>query len=211
MGRHKIPKRIGIYTITNIINNKIYVGYSIDLVGRLCDHRTELRKNRHRNDYLQKSWNLHGEENFLFEILEECEEQFLCSQEHYWCMMLNTHNEKYGYNLRPTHPHEKNKLCSPESIEKGASKMRGIPATEKQLECLKKGWDAQKQKSKLGELKMHPNRLLMNYKKIINNDTGQIYNSITEAAKDLDYSFAHLSNMLTGYKTKKINIDYYNN
>lgn len=94
----------GIYTITNLINGKIYVGLSNDIEVRFLNHKRELKNLEHYNTYLQSSINKYGLDNFEFDILEYCEEQFLCSQENYWCNMLNTHNDKYGYNLRPTHP-----------------------------------------------------------------------------------------------------------
>lgn len=98
-------KVCGIYTITNIVNGKMYVGQSVDIFGRWIDHKSELRKDNHVNSYLQKTWNKYGEEKFLFEVLEECEEQFLYTIEHYWATILNVHNPKYGYNIMPTHPY----------------------------------------------------------------------------------------------------------
>jgi group I intron endonuclease len=103
----KLPRTSGIYTITNIINNKIYIGYTINFLQRWSVHKHELKRNIHHNIHLQNAWNKYGEEAFEFEILEECEEQFLVSEEHYWCTILNTHNDKYGYNDRPTNPYNK--------------------------------------------------------------------------------------------------------
>ena len=99
--------KMGIYTITNILDNKIYVGYALDFDDRWRVHKCDLRHNRHKNTHLQGAWNKYGEDTFLFEELEESEEQFLCGQEHYWCLMLNTHNDKFGYNISPTDPSKK--------------------------------------------------------------------------------------------------------
>lgn len=96
---------VGIYTITNIINNKMYIGYSVCVQHRLNTHKCDLIYNKHDNDRLQKSWNKYGENNFKFELLEECENELLASQEHYWATILNTHDPKFGYNIRPTHPY----------------------------------------------------------------------------------------------------------
>lgn len=104
----------GIYTITNLVNNKIYVGYGINIRDRFHNHKKLLRENKHHNQHLQSSYNKYGKENFKFEILEECEEQFLMGQEHFWCIMLNTHNDKFGYNLQPTDP---NKKCARMHLE----------------------------------------------------------------------------------------------
>jgi len=99
-----MSKMIGIYTITNIVDNKIYVGESININSRLYNHLRMLKNNKHSNTHLQNSYNLYGENNFKFEILEECNKELNKSQENYWCNMLNTHDRNYGFNLRLTAP-----------------------------------------------------------------------------------------------------------
>ena len=59
----------GIYQITNLINNKIYIGSSKDICSRWKRHIAELNNNKHINGYLQRSWNKHGQDNFSFSIL----------------------------------------------------------------------------------------------------------------------------------------------
>lgn len=98
---------IGIYTITNIINKKIYVGYSTNLKNRWSQHVSSLKLNNHINNCLQNAVNKYGIENFEFDILVECNSIFLTSEEHYWCNILKVHDRRYGYNLRPTHPEDK--------------------------------------------------------------------------------------------------------
>lgn len=70
MAREKIS---GIYCIRNAINGKCYVGQSVDIYNRWRQHRTALRKNNHYNFDLQNAWNKYSEENFVFEILYECD------------------------------------------------------------------------------------------------------------------------------------------
>lgn len=96
----------GIYTITNLFNNKIYVGYTINLRARRNEHFSSLRNNKHTNIYLQRAYNKYGEHNLVYEILEECSIEFLSSQENYWCNLLNVHNKKFGYNIKPTNPNK---------------------------------------------------------------------------------------------------------
>lgn len=96
----------------------MYVGYSNDIKERFRRHKTQLRHFSHSNVHLQNAWLEYKENNFLFEILEECEEQFLCSQEHWWCNMLDTHNRNLGYNLLPTNPNGRPKKVSKETITK---------------------------------------------------------------------------------------------
>lgn len=96
--------KVGIYTIINKSDNKIYVGFSSNIESRFEKHINELKRNSHINNHLQSSWNKYSSESFHFEILEECEIDFLYSQEHYWATLLNVHDRKFGYNLQPTNP-----------------------------------------------------------------------------------------------------------
>src|SRR3990172_2642855 len=60
----------GIYSITNIINNKIYYGSSNFCKRRWRSHKSLLNRNKHENPHLQRSWNKHGEKSFIFDIVE---------------------------------------------------------------------------------------------------------------------------------------------
>lgn len=95
----------GIYIITCLVTDKHYIGYSNNMLARLANHRKDLKYNKHDNQYLQNEYNLYGLNNFMFEILEYYDIEFLPSMENYWCNMLDTHNRKYGYNLQPTSPY----------------------------------------------------------------------------------------------------------
>lgn len=75
----------GIYQIRNTVNDKIYIGSTNSFKERWNNHIKLLRKNRHDNDHLQNAWNLYGEENFKFEILEEfTNKSFLLKLEQYY-------------------------------------------------------------------------------------------------------------------------------
>lgn len=60
-----------VYKITCIKNEKFYVGSSSNLRQRWAKHRRQLRQQVHPNRHMQASWDAHGEESFVFEILEE--------------------------------------------------------------------------------------------------------------------------------------------
>lgn len=92
----------GIYTITNLLDNKIYVGYATNFRKRKGDHISNLRKNKHKNIHLQRAFNRDGENNFKVELLEEYPINILPSMENYWCNLLNAHNPNFGYNILPT-------------------------------------------------------------------------------------------------------------
>lgn len=64
----------GIYKITNIINNKSYVGRTHNFTERYYSHKYSLRNNKHHNLIIQNSFNKYGEECFEFEVLVELKE-----------------------------------------------------------------------------------------------------------------------------------------
>ncbi len=67
--------KIGIYKITNIKNNKVYIGQTKDrFIERYWSHVWRLKNNSHNNQHLQKSWNKYGENSFLFEVIEICDD-----------------------------------------------------------------------------------------------------------------------------------------
>lgn len=73
-----------VYVIYNAISKKFYVGSAVNFARRLSDHRSKLRKERHINPYLQRSWNLHGEAAFEFLILERCKAEELLQTEQFY-------------------------------------------------------------------------------------------------------------------------------
>jgi group I intron endonuclease len=105
-----MTKLSGVYIIQNKKNNKVYIGASTETYNRLCDHKWKLRSNLHHNIHLQSSFNFYGEENFSFDVLEYCDEDYIFSQENYWCNMLDAHNREYGYNIDPTSPYGKRRI-----------------------------------------------------------------------------------------------------
>ena len=92
----------GIYKITNIDNGKMYVGQSNDVLDRWTHHKYYLKTNKHMNKRLQYSYNKHGEDKFIYEIIEECKEENLSEREQYWIEKLRTYvgfDDCNGYNL----------------------------------------------------------------------------------------------------------------
>jgi hypothetical protein len=60
-----------IYRITNMINNKYYIGSTESFARREWQHKNDLKKGAHKNPHLQASWNKYGGDAFVFEILTE--------------------------------------------------------------------------------------------------------------------------------------------
>lgn len=78
-----------IYKTTNIVNNKIYIGFDT----------------KDRDDYLgsgkliKRAIKKYGIENFRKEILEKCQtKDEFCEREKFWIKKLNSYNS-VGYNI----------------------------------------------------------------------------------------------------------------
>lgn len=86
-----------IYKITNIINNKIYIGATTKTVkDRFRSHIKDSKSNRCKHRPLYKAFNEYGIDNFNIEIIEECKNCERFDREIFWIDRLNTYNN--GYN-----------------------------------------------------------------------------------------------------------------
>ena len=86
-----------IYKITNIINQKIYIGKTVlTPEERFSQHLRDSKKENINNRPLYKAINKYGEENFLLETIEECDYAILDEREIYWINYYNSFH--YGYN-----------------------------------------------------------------------------------------------------------------
>lgn len=81
-----------IYSITNSINNKMYIGSAKDFEQRKMKHLSLLRLNKHPNIHLQRAFNLSGESNFSFDIVELCSEEDLIIREQYYIDLFGYDN-----------------------------------------------------------------------------------------------------------------------
>jgi group I intron endonuclease len=65
-------KIIGVYKISNTLSGRYYIGYSTNINKRFSVHRNKLKKNCHDNIFLQRAYNLDGEDKFIYEIIHIC-------------------------------------------------------------------------------------------------------------------------------------------
>lgn len=90
-------KTSGIYLITNLLDNKLYVGQSIDLHTRLTNHcKAALGISTIAHQTVHDAMAKDGLENFAFRVLEKCPKEELNDKEKKW---INVYaSDKYGYN-----------------------------------------------------------------------------------------------------------------
>lgn len=95
-------RRSGVYKLFNTVENKLYIGSSVDMLGRLRGHVEKLRSRKHGNKALQTAWDTYGEESFRFEILVECELAEIRREEQNLIDYHRSADPSYGYNLYGT-------------------------------------------------------------------------------------------------------------
>lgn len=87
---------IGIYKITNKLNGKIYIGQSINIERRLSEHK----RYKDTEQSIDKAIRDEGQNNFLYDVIEECEANVLDEREKYWIdyykSYINGYNDTSG-------------------------------------------------------------------------------------------------------------------
>ena len=84
---------IGIYKITNKINGKVYIGQSIHIERRWKEHCRQST-----NSVISDAIKQYGKENFIFEVIEECNQEELNEKEEYYIQLYNSIVPN-GYNV----------------------------------------------------------------------------------------------------------------
>lgn len=182
----------GIYKITNIINNKFYIGSAFNIRKRYNGHLSAFINNRNTK-YLQRAYNKYGKNNFIFEILEyiqilpnetkkEFRKRLVYEKEQFYLDTLlfaqeyirkeNNKFKELGYNLSPTansvlgiqRSQEFKEKCRISSTGKKASK-----ETREKLSTIHKG-------RKRGKLLESTKLKLSEYAKSRNGSKNPFYN-----------------------------------
>lgn len=193
----------GVYSIRNIINKKIYIGSSSAkdyIYTRLIHHKESLIKNKHHNIHLQRSFNKYGIDNFCYYIIEKCKPEDCIKREQY-----------YIDNFKPAY-----------NISQKANNTYGVIFTEERKLKISKSnkefWNNPENRIKmLNSFKNRKKRIkkekIKNIyhggcKKVLNNDTGEIYNSVIEASKKLNITYTYLIAILNKKRKSTKNVSY---
>lgn len=87
--------KCGIYKITNLLNNKIYIGQSVHIEKRFLEHTW---KDKNNHSALSNAFKKYGKDNFSFEVIEECNYKILNIRERYYIISYNSLTPN-GYNI----------------------------------------------------------------------------------------------------------------
>lgn len=121
----------GIYTIHNLVNNKCYIGSSIEIEERLKAHKYLLTAVKHHSYKLQGSFNKHGIDKFEFKPIEyvyfpeeydkKIRAEYLECLEGYYIKKFNSYKRGYNVSEIPRVPGESH---TKKSIAKGIQTRR---------------------------------------------------------------------------------------
>lgn len=193
---------VGIYSITNP-NGEVYVGSSICIKKRWNMHRFSKCVSHPK---LKKSFDTYGKENHVFTIIEECDKSLLIQYETYYQKKYNSVEK--GLNCHYANSSgRKGKKHTKESKEKNRIAHLGKKLSEEHKRKISETTKGRKGKPMSEETKLKVSKAKkgvsinlteeekerrrkqiirvskMNGKKLICTETGNIYNSISEAAK----------------------------
>lgn len=191
----------GIYKITNLINNKVYVGKSVYLDIRWGQHISDLRRNKHKNIHIQNAFNKYGEISFKFEIIEVINEELLSEKEVFWIKELKSFKQEFGYNKTLGGEGQKGTEETRNKISK--SKM-GKKMSEEARRNMSKGKTGKKQSKETIQKRvatMMKNGY--NTKPVTCIEDGLTFESIKAASKYYNMPKHIITNFLSG-KTKKL-------
>lgn len=91
-----------IYKIKNDINDKLYIGQTVNsLEQRFIEHKSHCLNNnkKYPNRPLYNAINKYGIEHFNIELIEECSNEKLNEREKYWIQYYNSYNNGYNATL----------------------------------------------------------------------------------------------------------------
>lgn len=97
----ELLKKKGIYSITNSMNGKKYIGSTAkSFISRFTQHISKLRLNKHHCSHLQFAWNKYGEDIFIFAIEEVLDNvDNILDKEAEYIERYNSYHT--GYNVNP--------------------------------------------------------------------------------------------------------------
>lgn len=122
----EIPNKSGIYKIVNTVNDKLYVGSSVNMRHRCRNHALYLSRSTHANTVLQNAWNKYGAEAFIFDVVElVSDKDALLAREQFYIDTMESSRDLRGYNICRHAGSVLGLVKSPEAIAATAVALRG--------------------------------------------------------------------------------------
>lgn len=199
---------ICIYKITSP-SNKIYIGQTINYKKRLWYYTVLKCKEQVR---LYNSFNKHGVDSHIFEVIEECDIELLNIKERYWQDFYDVIG-KQGLNCKLTKTNDRSGKMSEETrqklIKNNTRPMLGKKHTEEaKLKMSKSSKGKKKSKEHTSNIikGLKGNTYSKLSKILLDTQSGIYYDSINKASFALDINYSTLKAMLQNRFKNKTNL-----
>jgi len=172
-----------IYKIENLVNGKVYIGQTIRSANRRWQvHKIKLQKQYHNNLHLQSAFNKYGEQSFMPSIIERCTVEDTDDREIFWIEYykntVGVYNIEVGGNNR--------KIITEETRQRLSEAGKKSYKNPDILKTRKKQWEEISGENHF------------NNKPVICVTDGNVFYSITAAAKHYGINMKNISQMLSG-------------
>ncbi len=190
-----------IYKITNLINNKIYIGYTTNKISdRFQGHINCSRKTKYKKYYFYRSLNKYGKDNFKIEsiVSGDFNKILLGELEKHYIRLYNSNNPKIGYNLNsgglggskdPKTQIQKDKISK---TLMGHHYNKGIPKSKEH--CVK----VSKTLKKMADSGIRWSTCKFVYQYDLQDNLIQRFDSVAKAAKALNISTGTINKIVNG-------------
>lgn len=215
----KKPEYYTLYSLTCLVNNKVYVGVCRWYHQRSAKHISDLKKQVHGNCYLQQDFNLHGVKSFVFDIIQTYKNKHEATLiEKYYTDVVFRLNKDYCYNILSGGDNVQQQITKinsdriksdPEYRDK-ISKIRINSQTGKKLSDETK---YKIRKSRIGKKISEETRQKMiakrsgggnwRAKKVVDKNTGKVYDCLKDAINDLGLKYDTERSRMNGYNNVK--------
>ena len=88
-----------IYKVTNKINNKIYIGQTVQPLHIRWQGHCQNINNGNYQMVIKRAIHKYGKENFIIEEIEKCNQELLNEREKYWISFYNSYENGYNSTL----------------------------------------------------------------------------------------------------------------
>ena len=186
-----------LYSITCLVNCKIYIGVTADYYTRTCHHRYYLRVGKHENRFLQEEYDQFGESAFVYDIISEFDTRIeALRSEKYLTNCVLKLDKSLCYNLVG------GGTGLGSSIGFKTHRPPVSNETKKRMSISRQG-RVETEETKLKRKKSLSGGNCYNAKKVIDTATGKIYPSLKDTMADHNFKYPTLRQWVSGIRPNK--------
>lgn len=215
-------KKFILYSITNIVTNKMYIGVTSNYRHRIVTHLGYLRRQQHKNRHLQAAFNKHGEQSLVFDIIDDYDNRHDCYRAEKFmtdcvlgmdssiCMNMISGGLDISDKAREVYQNKiKTDPLQMQALKERSSKInKGRKWSEAYKEKMREATKGKKVSEETKEkLRLaHAGGKANGAKPVIDIKTGEIYGCMKDASKALGIKYCTMQSYLMGRTTNKTSI-----